>query len=40
VLFSEDDDPQVDIKNVQQTPNPSAQDPELVPSLSEHSALV
>jgi hypothetical protein len=40
VMFSDDDDPQVLIRNVQQTPNPSAHDPELAPPLSLHSALV
>jgi hypothetical protein len=40
VLFSDDDDPHAVNKNVQHTPNPSAHEPELVPLLSEHSALV
>jgi hypothetical protein len=40
VRFSEVDEPHVVIRNVQQTPNPSAHEPELVPPLSEHSALV
>jgi len=40
VIFSDDELPHDVITNVQQTPKPSAQDPELVPSLSEHSALV
>jgi hypothetical protein len=40
VRFSEELDPHVVTTNVQQTPNPSAHEPELVPSLSEHSALV
>jgi hypothetical protein len=40
VMFSDDVDPHVLIRNVQQTPNPSAHDPELAPPLSLHSALV
>jgi len=40
VLFSLLEDPHVAITNVQHTPNPSAHEPELVPALSEHSALV
>lgn len=37
VKFSLDELPHVLIKNVQQTPKPSAQDPELDPPLLEHS---
>lgn len=37
VKFSLDVEPHVLITNVQQTPNPSAHEPELVPLLSLHS---
>jgi len=40
VKFSAVVEPHVDTTNVQQTPNPSAHEPELVPLLSLHSALV
>jgi hypothetical protein len=40
VIFSLLVEPQAEMINVQHTPNPSAQDPEEVPSLSEHSADV
>jgi hypothetical protein len=40
VMFSLEEEPHVVMTNVQHTPNPSAQLPELDPPLSEHSALV
>jgi hypothetical protein len=40
VMFSDEVVPHVLMRNVQQTPKPSAHDPELAPPLSLHSALV